>query len=103
MKRIMFASLSVAAAFAVTAVELTWNPPPVADRVQATYLQVMDLPSSNITTFSTNGPAIVIPGTSANRLFRVAHSNEVGLANWTAWVSVPEQASGIKIIVPLVP
>ncbi len=103
MKRIGIAFAIGVLAVASAAVELTWNPPRPADKVQATFLQVMDLPSSNITTFATNGPSIVIPGTASNRLFRVAHSNEVGLANWTAWVSVPEQASGIKVIVPLVP
>lgn len=102
MKRLAF-FVTMVAALAAAAVELTWNPPPPAEQVQATFLQVMDLPSSNITTFSTTNPTIVIPGGTANRRFRVAHSNEVGLANWTLWVSTPSEASGIKVIIPLTP
>jgi hypothetical protein len=89
------------AAVTTLAVDLTWNPPPASDQVQRTFVQVMDLPSSNVTTFSTTNPVITVPGGVSDRRFRLAHSNVFGLSEWTPWVATPAEVAGIKVSFPL--
>ncbi len=91
------------ACLAAVAVDLTWNPPPPGDQVKATVVQVMELPSSNVFTFSASGQVISIPGGTEDRVFRAAHSNDFGIGPWTSWQAAPKGLSGFKLLVPLAP
>lgn len=99
----ILAFIGVAVAVAAAAVEVSWDPPKSTDGVRSTVLQVMEVGSSNVTTFATSATSIVIPGNASGRLFRIAHSNDVGLGDWTPWSAPPGAATGLKVIVPLVP
>lgn len=103
MKRVIFIPLLALAAYTAMAVDLTWNPPPPADQVKMTVVQVMDIPSSNITTFSTTNAVITIPGGTDARVFRAAWSNDFGLGGWSTWQAPPHGLSGLKLLVPLSP